>query len=122
MRPSGKLERETDVCSGTSIKENREWAPSATEALRLIGVLIKLRRPGVKVEGERGNPATFLQLKRWPRKRRVRNARRGLADLTMSAVVANNGPLRQGLGAVRYPGVRGRLCAGAACSWLMTGG
>jgi hypothetical protein len=44
------------VLTGTSIKEMREWAPSATEALRLIREHVRLRRPGVRVEDERGIP------------------------------------------------------------------
>ena len=50
------------VLTGTAIKETREWAPSAADALRLMREHMKLRRPGVRVEDERGNPASFFQL------------------------------------------------------------
>jgi hypothetical protein len=40
----------------------REWTPSATEALRLVREHMKLRRPGVRIEDETGNPVTVLQL------------------------------------------------------------
>jgi hypothetical protein len=42
------------VLTGTGIGESREWAPSATDALRLIREHMKLRRPGVRVEDEYG--------------------------------------------------------------------
>ena len=51
------------VLSGTSIKTFREWAPSATAALRLVREHMRFRRPGVRIEDERGNPITFFQLK-----------------------------------------------------------
>jgi hypothetical protein len=51
------------VISGTNIGEKREWAPTATEALRLVREHMKLRRPGVRIEDRRGNPVTFFQLK-----------------------------------------------------------
>jgi hypothetical protein len=51
------------VLSGTSLKTFQEWAPSATEALRLVRACVKLRRPGVRIEDERGNPVSFFQLK-----------------------------------------------------------
>jgi hypothetical protein len=51
------------VLSGTGIRNIREWAPSAAEALRVVRDLMKLRRPGVIVEDERGNPVSFFQLK-----------------------------------------------------------
>ena len=51
------------VLSGTNVKTVQEWAPSATEALRLIRAHMKLRRPGVRIEDERGNPVSFFQLK-----------------------------------------------------------
>jgi hypothetical protein len=51
------------VLSGTGIRDTREWVPSATEALRLVLRHMKLRRPGVRIEDERGNPVTFFQLK-----------------------------------------------------------
>ena len=51
------------VITGAGTKDTREWAPSATEALRFIREYMKLRRPGVRVEDERGNPVNFFQLK-----------------------------------------------------------
>jgi hypothetical protein len=51
------------VLTGTGIRDTREWAPSATEALRLVREHMKLRRPAVRVEDERGNPVSFFQLK-----------------------------------------------------------
>jgi len=50
------------VLTGTGIKDTREWVPSATEALRLVRTHMKLRRPGVRIEDERGNPVSFFQL------------------------------------------------------------
>jgi hypothetical protein len=51
------------VLSGTGIRDVREWVPSATEALRLVRAHMKLRRPGVRIEDERGSPVSFFQLK-----------------------------------------------------------
>jgi hypothetical protein len=51
------------VLSGSSLRTFREWKPSATEAPRLARALMKLRRPGVKIEDERENPISFFQLK-----------------------------------------------------------
>jgi hypothetical protein len=51
------------VLTGTGIKDTREWAPSATTALQLVRAHMKLRRPGVRIEDERGNPISFFQLK-----------------------------------------------------------
>ena len=51
------------VLSGTGIKETREWAPSANEALRMVRTLMKRRRPGVRIEDEPGNPVSFFELK-----------------------------------------------------------
>jgi hypothetical protein len=51
------------VLSGTGIKDSREWVPSATAALRLVRTHMKRRRPGVRIEDERGNPVTFFQFK-----------------------------------------------------------
>jgi hypothetical protein len=50
------------VLSGTSMAVRRERAPSATEALRLVLDNMKLRRPRVKIEDDRGNPVSFFQL------------------------------------------------------------
>ena len=51
------------VLSGTGIRDMREWASSATEALRLVRAHMKLRRPAIRIEDERGNPVSFFQLK-----------------------------------------------------------
>jgi hypothetical protein len=51
------------VISGTNIGEKREWAVSATDALRMVLDHMRLRRPGVRIEDKRGNPVTFFQLK-----------------------------------------------------------
>jgi hypothetical protein len=51
------------VVSGTGVGVRREWAVSATEALRLVLEHMRLRRPGVRIEDRRGNPVTFFQLK-----------------------------------------------------------
>ena len=51
------------VLSGTGIRNTREWMPSATEALRLVRTHMRLRRPSVRIEDERGNPVSFFQLK-----------------------------------------------------------
>ena len=45
--------------TGAGIKDTREWVPSATEALRLVKIHVKLRRPGVRTEDERGNNAVM---------------------------------------------------------------
>jgi hypothetical protein len=51
------------VLCGTGIRDTREWVPSATEALRLVRAHMKLRRPCVRIEDERGRPVSFFQLK-----------------------------------------------------------
>jgi hypothetical protein len=51
------------VLSGTGIKDTREWVPSATAALQLVRTHMKLRRPGVRVEDERGHALSFFELK-----------------------------------------------------------
>jgi hypothetical protein len=51
------------VLSGTGIKDTREWVPSATMALQLVLTHMKMRRPGVRIEDERGTPISFFQLK-----------------------------------------------------------
>ena len=45
------------VLSGTAIAVRREWVLSATEAVRLVLDHMKLRRPDVRIEDERGNEA-----------------------------------------------------------------
>ena len=50
------------VLSETAVAVRRERAPSATEAVRLVRDHMKLRRPHVRIEDERGNPITALQL------------------------------------------------------------
>jgi hypothetical protein len=51
------------VLSGTGIRDTRKWVPSATDALRLVRAHMKLRRPGVRIQDERGNPVSLAQLK-----------------------------------------------------------
>jgi hypothetical protein len=51
------------VLTGTGIKDMREWVPSATTALQLVRNHMKLRRPAVRIEDERGNAISFFQLK-----------------------------------------------------------
>jgi hypothetical protein len=51
------------VLTGTGVKDTREWVPSATTALQLIRSYMKLRRPSVRIEDERGNLISFFQLK-----------------------------------------------------------
>ena len=51
------------VLSGTRIRIFREVEPSATQALRLVRDHMKMRRPNVRIEDERGNPVSFFQLK-----------------------------------------------------------
>jgi hypothetical protein len=51
------------VLTGTGIKDTREWAPSANEALRMARTLMKLRRPAVRIEDHHGNPVSFFELK-----------------------------------------------------------
>jgi hypothetical protein len=60
------------VVSGTNIREHREWVFSATEALRMVLEHKKFRRPGVRVEDERGNPISFFQLKEMAESERAR--------------------------------------------------
>jgi len=64
LRKSGACMRKGFVVlSGTGLRDSHEWAPSANEALRLIHQHLKLRRPGVRVEDECGNPVSFFELK-----------------------------------------------------------
>jgi hypothetical protein len=51
------------VLSGTGVREFREGASSANDALDLVRSLMKRRRPGVRIEDERGNPVSFFKLK-----------------------------------------------------------
>ena len=51
------------VLTGTGIRDTREWVPTASKALRLVRTHMKLRRPGVRIEDERGKPISFLELK-----------------------------------------------------------
>ena len=51
------------ISSGTSIAERRAVVNGATEALEWVMHLMKLRRPGVRIEDEDGNPISFFQLK-----------------------------------------------------------
>jgi hypothetical protein len=57
------MRRSFVVLCGTGIRDTREWVPSATDALRLVRAHMKLRRPSVRIEDERGNPVSFFQLK-----------------------------------------------------------
>jgi hypothetical protein len=61
--------------SGTAAVR-RELTPSATEALRLVREYMKLRRPGVRIEDETGNPVTVLQLVDWAKSERRDKDRR----------------------------------------------
>jgi len=51
------------VLSGTGIAERREGPSLAREALERVREHMKLRRPGVRIEDERGNRVSFFQLK-----------------------------------------------------------
>jgi hypothetical protein len=51
------------ILSGTGIAERRERVHSATAAMELVLQLMSLRRPGVTIEDESGNPVSFFQLK-----------------------------------------------------------
>jgi hypothetical protein len=62
-QPGAWMRKYFVVLSGTGIRDTREWVPSATEALRLVRAHMKLRRPGVRIEDERGRFVSFFQLK-----------------------------------------------------------
>jgi hypothetical protein len=66
------------VLSGTGVRTFQERAPSATEALRLVREHMRLRRLGVRIEDEHGNPVSFFQLKE-------------MAELEAKNVTAPNG-------------------------------
>jgi hypothetical protein len=51
------------VLSGRSIAERRETIFSATDTLKVALRLMKLRRPGVRIQDERRNPVSFFRLK-----------------------------------------------------------
>ena len=51
------------IFSGTGIRNLRETANSADEALELVRKLIRLRRPGVRIEDELGRDVSFFELK-----------------------------------------------------------
>ena len=51
------------VLSGTGIAERRDGPSLARDALERVRELMRLRRPGVRIEDERGNPISFLALK-----------------------------------------------------------
>jgi hypothetical protein len=51
------------ILSGTSITPRSETARSAKEAMELVLQLMKLRRPGVRIETAEGEPLSFFQLK-----------------------------------------------------------
>jgi hypothetical protein len=48
------------VLTGTGLRDTRDWAPSATEALCLVREHMKSRRPAVRIEDECGNPVSFF--------------------------------------------------------------
>jgi hypothetical protein len=50
------------ILTGTGVRDTRERPPSVTEALQLLHLHMKLRRPADRVEDERGNPVSFFQL------------------------------------------------------------
>jgi len=51
------------IISGTGVVDLCDTANSATEALERVRHLMKLRRPGVRVENELGHDVSFFQLK-----------------------------------------------------------
>jgi hypothetical protein len=61
------------VLSGTGIRDTREWVLSANDGLSLVRTYMKLRRPDVRIEDERGNPISFFQLKGMAELERRRN-------------------------------------------------
>jgi hypothetical protein len=48
------------ILSGTSITPRSETARSAKEAMELVLQLMKLRRPGVRIETAEGEPLSFF--------------------------------------------------------------
>ena len=81
------------ILSGSSITPRSETARSAKEAMELVLQLMKLRRPGVRIETAEGEPLSFFQLKELVasegRKReclKARKARSALADVIGNAV------------------------------------
>ena len=68
------------VLSGTRIRTFLECVPSATEALHLVRDHIRLRRPGVRVEDERGNPVSFFQLKEMAELEAMNEKASGVSD------------------------------------------
>jgi hypothetical protein len=68
------------VLSGTRIRTFLERVPSATEALHLVRDHIRLRRPGVRVEDERGNPVSFFQLKEMAELEAMNEKASGVSD------------------------------------------
>ena len=63
------------ISSGTGIKDRREPANSATEALKLALLHMRFRRPNVTIEDELGNPVSFFQMKdiaaHWKKGKRI---------------------------------------------------
>jgi hypothetical protein len=51
------------VSSGTGIKDRRERRGSASEALKLVLLHMRLRRPNVTIEDESEMPVSFFRLK-----------------------------------------------------------
>ena len=57
------MRRRFIISSGTGIKDRRERANSAAEALKLTLLHMRFRRPNVTIEDEFGNPMSFFELK-----------------------------------------------------------
>jgi hypothetical protein len=51
------------VLSGTGIKNTREWASSANEALRMVRTPMKLADQASGLRMSAGNPVSFFELK-----------------------------------------------------------
>lgn len=62
-KQDGIMPRRLVIFSGTSIAQRSETVMSAKEAMELVLRLMKLRRPGVRVETRDGEPVSFFQLK-----------------------------------------------------------
>jgi hypothetical protein len=64
------------VFSGTGIAERREGPMLAREALERVLDLMRLRRPGVRIEDEQGAHVSFFQLKEAAQSGGIENVRR----------------------------------------------
>jgi len=59
-----RMRKRLVISSGTGIKKDtRNWVASPTEALKLVRLHMKFRRPNVTIEDEDGMPVSFFQLK-----------------------------------------------------------